>query len=323
MGSDKHYPEERPAHRVTVDGFWMDRYPVTNERFARFVQATGHVTFAEMPPNPDDYPGALPEMLLRRIAGVREAAGTASTCANIANWWAVRARRRLAPPGRPGELDRRARAAPGRPCHVRRRRGVRPVGGEGAADRGGVGARRTRRARRRRVRVGRRVDSRTAATWRTRGRASSRGRTCRTDGFERTSPVGAFPPNGYGLHDMIGNVWEWTTDWYEPTPPARRGSRRAAFRANPRGRVARTSYDPSQPAIRIPRKVLKGGSHLCAPNYCRRYRPGAVPGAGRYLHVPRRVPRHRQAGSNRRMTAERARLDVLGPQAGRGPSQRA
>ncbi len=63
MGSDKHYPEERPVHRVTVDGFWMDRTPVTNERFARFVEETGHVTFAEIPPNPDDYPGALPEML--------------------------------------------------------------------------------------------------------------------------------------------------------------------------------------------------------------------------------------------------------------------
>ena len=63
MGSDKHYPEERPAHRVSVDGFWIDRTPVTNERFRKFVEATGHVTFAEIPPNPDDYPGALPHML--------------------------------------------------------------------------------------------------------------------------------------------------------------------------------------------------------------------------------------------------------------------
>src|SRR4029078_9186304 len=63
MGSDKHYPEERPAHRVTVDGFWMDRYPVTNARFTRFMQETRHVTFAEIPPNPSDYPGALPHML--------------------------------------------------------------------------------------------------------------------------------------------------------------------------------------------------------------------------------------------------------------------
>ena len=63
MGSNKHYPEERPAHRVAVDGFWMDRQPVTNARFSRFVEATGHVTFAELPPKPEDYPGALPEMI--------------------------------------------------------------------------------------------------------------------------------------------------------------------------------------------------------------------------------------------------------------------
>jgi formylglycine-generating enzyme required for sulfatase activity len=63
MGSDDHYPEERPAHRVTVDGFWMDRHPITNERFARFIDATGHVTFAEIPPDPAQYPGALPDML--------------------------------------------------------------------------------------------------------------------------------------------------------------------------------------------------------------------------------------------------------------------
>ena len=63
MGSDRHYPEERPAHVVSVDGFWIDRYPVTNERFARFVEATGHVTFAEKAPDPAQYPGALPEML--------------------------------------------------------------------------------------------------------------------------------------------------------------------------------------------------------------------------------------------------------------------
>ena len=63
MGSDQHYPEEAPAHRVTVDGFWMDAYPVTNTRFREFVEVTGHTTFAEVPPNPEDYPGAIPEMM--------------------------------------------------------------------------------------------------------------------------------------------------------------------------------------------------------------------------------------------------------------------
>src|SRR6478672_2556515 len=63
MGSDKHYPEEAPVHRVTVDGFWMDRYPVTNRQFRAFVKATGHVTVAEIVPDPKDYPGMLPHMV--------------------------------------------------------------------------------------------------------------------------------------------------------------------------------------------------------------------------------------------------------------------
>ena len=94
------------------------------------------------------------------------------------------------------------------------------------------------------------------------------------DGFEGTSPVGSFPPNGYGLFDMIGNVWEWTTDWYVPRHPDE-VIKACCTPSNPRGPQETDSYDPQQPAIRIPRKVIKGGSHLCAPNYCRRYRPAA------------------------------------------------
>jgi formylglycine-generating enzyme required for sulfatase activity len=94
------------------------------------------------------------------------------------------------------------------------------------------------------------------------------------DGYERTSPVGAFPPNGYGIHDMIGNVWEWTADWYSPKHEAD-APKACCIPENPRGGREEGSYDPRQPNIRIPRKVIKGGSHLCAPNYCRRYRPAA------------------------------------------------
>ncbi len=94
------------------------------------------------------------------------------------------------------------------------------------------------------------------------------------DGFARTSPVTAFPPNGYGVHDMIGNVWEWTSDWYSPKHEAD-APKACCIPENPRGGREEGSYDACQPQIRIPRKVLKGGSHLCAPNYCRRYRPAA------------------------------------------------
>jgi formylglycine-generating enzyme required for sulfatase activity len=94
------------------------------------------------------------------------------------------------------------------------------------------------------------------------------------DGFERTAPVTAFPPNGYGVHDMIGNTWEWTTDWFTQKHEAD-APKACCVPENPRGGREQDSYDPRQPNIKIPRKVIKGGSHLCAPNYCRRYRPAA------------------------------------------------
>ena len=94
------------------------------------------------------------------------------------------------------------------------------------------------------------------------------------DGFERTSPVRSFPPNGYGAYDMIGNVWEWTTDFWSTRHPAD-APKACCVPQNPRGGPEAQSYDACQPEIRIPRKVLKGGSHLCAPNYCQRYRPAA------------------------------------------------
>jgi len=94
------------------------------------------------------------------------------------------------------------------------------------------------------------------------------------DGYERTSPVTAFPPNGYGVCDMIGNVWEWTADWYTQKHDAD-APKACCIPENPRGGREEASFDPRQPNIKIPRKVIKGGSHLCAPNYCRRYRPAA------------------------------------------------
>jgi formylglycine-generating enzyme required for sulfatase activity len=93
-----------------------------------------------------------------------------------------------------------------------------------------------------------------------------------TDGFEWTAPVGSFPPNGYGLYEMAGNVWEWTTDWYQEHSKIQHT---CCGNLNPRGGNREESFDPCNPAVPIPRKVMKGGSFLCAPNYCRRYRPAA------------------------------------------------
>jgi formylglycine-generating enzyme required for sulfatase activity len=93
-----------------------------------------------------------------------------------------------------------------------------------------------------------------------------------TDGYEWTSPVGAFPPNGYGLYEMAGNVWEWTTDWYREHGAIEHACCTAH---NPRGGERDRSYEPGTSAVKVPRKVMKGGSYLCAPNYCRRYRPAA------------------------------------------------
>jgi sulfatase modifying factor 1 len=113
-------------------------------------------------------------------------------------------------------------------------------------------------------------DRQMANSW----QGASRHQNLNLDGFERTSPVTSFPPNGYGVHDMTGNVREWTSDRYS-SKHERDAPKACCIPENPRGGLEDASYDPSQPNVMIPRKLLKGGSHLCAPNYCRRYRPAA------------------------------------------------
>ena len=272
MGSSDHYPEERPVNRVTVDGFWMDRYPVTNERFARFVEATGHTTFAEIPPDPAQYPGALPHMLYAGSLVFVQPAGPVDR-RNIGNWWTyMRGADWRHPEGRETSLlDRENHPV----VHVTFSDAEAFARWEGKAL--PTEAERELAARGRLEGAtyawgemllvnGRHV----ANTW----QGEFPWENLTEDGYEGTSPVDAFPPNGYGLHDMIGNVWEWTTDWYRPKHGTEILKACCAPR-NPHGAREEDSYDPSQPEIRIPRKMIKGGSHLCAPNYCRRYRPAA------------------------------------------------
>ena len=272
MGSDRHYPEEAPAHFARVEGFWIDRTPVTNREFRRFVAATGHLTLAEIAPDPADYPGALPHML-QPASLVFTPPGRPVDLRVAENWWEFKPGASWRQPQGPGSSiealdehpvvhvaykDAEAYAAwAGKALPTEAEWEFAARGGLDGAEFAWGGEFEP--------------DGRPFAnTW----QGEFPNENLNSDGYERTSPVGAFPANGYGLLDMIGNVWEWTIDWFTARHEADAKKPCCAVK-NPRGGSEQASYDPRQPAIRIPRKVLKGGSHLCAPNYCRRYRPAA------------------------------------------------
>jgi len=272
MGSDRHYPEEAPVHRVTVDGFWIDRTPVTNRDFRKFVNATGYVTFAEIPPDPKDYPGALPHML-KAGSLVFTPPSHAVDTRDWSQWWRFKFganwRRPYGPRSSISGLDDHPVvhvAFCDAEAYAKWAGKELPSEAEWEfAARGGL--EQAEFAWGDELTPGGRAM---ANTWQGTFPHANLAR----DGYERTSPVTAFPPNGFGVHDMIGNVWEWTTDWWSARHEAD-AAKACCIPQNPRGGREDQSYDPCQPSIRIPRKVLKGGSHLCAPNYCRRYRPAA------------------------------------------------
>jgi formylglycine-generating enzyme required for sulfatase activity len=272
MGSNDHYPEEAPVHQVAVDGFWIDRTPVTNRQFKRFVMATGYVTNAEVPPDPKDYPGALPHML---YAGSLVFVHPPSTfdLRDWSQWWTFMKgadwRHPYGPRSNINVLDNHPVvhiAYADALAYARWAGKDLPTEAEWEfAARGGLDG--AEFAWGDEFTPG---GAHMANTWQGEFPLHNRNE----DGFERTSPVKTFPPNGYGLHDMIGNVWEWTSDWWSSGHEV--GAPKACcIPRNPRGGREDDSYDLCQPNIKIPRKVLKGGSHLCAPNYCRRYRPAA------------------------------------------------
>ncbi|WP_407183570.1 formylglycine-generating enzyme family protein [Bradyrhizobium centrosematis] len=272
MGSDRHYPEEAPSHNVQVDGFWIDLTPVTNRQFKEFVNATGHITTAQIAPDPKDYPGALPSMLYAGSLVFSPPQHIRDT-ADWSQWWTFKKDANWRRPSGPGSNIRDLQDHP--VVHVSYADALAYANWAGKelateaewefAARGGLDGEEYAWGNAF-TPSGRHM----ANTWQGIFPLENR---CE-DGFERTSPVKAFPPNGFGLYDMIGNVWEWTSDWWSSGHQADE-PKSCCIPQNPRGGPEAASYDPQQPNIRIPRKVLKGGSHLCAPNYCRRYRPAA------------------------------------------------
>ena len=272
MGSNHHYPDEKPAHKVSVGPFWMDAHTVTNREFERFVAGTGHLTLAEKAANRRDYPGAKPELLVPSSAVFRRSAGPVDL-SNHYNWWTYVAgadwRHPRGPESSIGDLmDHPVVHVAFEDAEAYAKWAGKELPTEAEwefAARGGL-------------------DGKPyvwgdefipggkfmANTW----QGQFPWQNLNEDGYEWTAPVGSFPANGYGLFDMAGNVWEWTTDWYRvhgkrpPRSPC-------CTLDNPRGGTVEESHDPGTPHVTIPRKVMKGGSFLCAPNYCRRYRPAA------------------------------------------------
>jgi len=271
MGSDRHYPEEAPAHQVRVDSFEIDRIPVTNQDFQKFVEETGYITFAEIPPTLDKYPDALPEMLFAGSAVFikpkkrQESQGC--------TWWQfIQGADWRHPLGADSSLDGLEIHPVVHIAYCDAEAYAKWAGKDlpteaewELAARGGLD----------RAAYAWGEDlyhhgQHMANTW----QGDFPWQNLGSDGYERTSPVAAFPANGYGLVDMIGNVWEWTSDWYQPKHSSEK-IKSCCIPHNPRGGTEEGSLDAHLPQDKIPRRVLKGGSHLCAPNYCQRYRPAA------------------------------------------------
>jgi formylglycine-generating enzyme len=270
MGSDRHYPEEASVHHVTVDPIWIDRNEVTNAEFSAFVEATRYVTVAERPLDPSDYPGAPAENLVPGALVFTPTSGPVDL-RHLSQWWTWTPGANWRHPHGPHS------SLAGLDDHP-----VVHVAYEDAATFAAWAGK----------------DLPTEAEWEHAARGGLDGADFtwgdepeapgqrlanfwhgefpwrNAPGYGCTQPVGSFPPNGYGLHDMAGNVWEWTADWYRACHPED-ADKPCCVPSNPRGGSEEESLDPAQPQFRIARKVIKGGSFLCADSYCRRYRPAA------------------------------------------------
>jgi formylglycine-generating enzyme required for sulfatase activity len=270
MGSDVHYPEEAPVHLVQVDGFSIERVQVTNDRFSEFVAATGYLTVAERPLDPAEFPDAPAENLQPGSLVFTRTPGPVDL-RHLSQWWTWTPGASWRHPEGPGStLEGRGDhpvvhvAFEDAEAHATWAGRELPTEAEWEfAARGGID------------------DA--AFTWGDEGEGEGE-RLANfwhgdfpwraESGYGGTTPVGSFPPNGYGLHDLAGNAWDWTSDWYtsgHPEDP----EKPCCVPVNPRGGSIEQSYDAAQPQFPIPRKVIKGGSFACADSYCMRYRPAA------------------------------------------------
>ena len=274
MGSDKFYPDEKPVRQVAVGGFYFDKFEVTNDEFRRFVEETGYITVAERPLNPEEFPGADFELLVPGALVFQKSKGPVDL-GSYFNWWAwVPGTYWKHPKGPQSTIEGLEDHPVVHVSYEDAEAYAKWVGKElpteaewEFAARGGLeamdftwGNEDTQ------------LNEPRANTW----QGEFPYENLLTDKYEGTSPVGSYDPNGYGLYDMAGNVWEWTSDWYVTNLDESANKQKSCCTSvNPRVISPEGSYDPCQPLVKIPRKVLKGGSHLCAPNYCLRYRPAA------------------------------------------------
>lgn len=268
MGSDDGPEDEQPAHEVTIDGFWMDRYEVTNAEFAKFVAATGYVTSAEKPLPPGPYGEVRPEAnvpgSLVFVPPSPDQVGDNPFREDPLTWWKYV----------PGACWKHPEG-PGSDINGRENHPVVHISWEDAvAYCRWAGKRLPTEAEWERAARG--GLERQTYCWgnELRPNATIQANTWQgqfpkqntlEDGYLRTSPVGTFPPNGFGLYDMSGNVWEWCHDWYDP------GYYHISPKKNPKGPPS----SPGSANVPLPTRVRRGGSYLCADNYCRRYLPAA------------------------------------------------